>query len=106
MSLSKSAEFSSTRPVEGKPTESPPHTLFLTSGIQVTVSEQMPFPRQAIVKFKIASRLMVYSSTGNISLEVTKGDFLLTNLPKNNFLLTRSRTGLNQTEKGLPVNLG
>lgn len=67
MHLSKCAEFSSVGPVEGKPSESPPHTLFLTSGIQGTVSEQMPLPRQAIVKVKIASRLMVHSSIGNNS---------------------------------------
>lgn len=40
----------------------------------------------------------MHSKVGNISLEVIKGDFLLTNLPKNTFILTRSRTGITHTQ--------
>lgn len=57
----------------------------------------MPFPRQVAVK--AASRLIVYSRPGDTSLDVTKGDFLLTNLPKNTFILTISRTCVNHTER-------
>lgn len=77
MHLSRSAELSPVGPVAGKPLSL--LTFYSPSPVQFrvyTVTDALPQTGRC----QVASGLMVHSSTGTISLEVTKKD-----LPKNTF---------------------